>query len=130
MRFLRIIIFSILFFIISISSNSYVFSNDIKTLNDQLIAASTDGDLAGVKTFIKQGADINYYVEYRGTPLNFASINGHLEIVKYLVENGADIHFNKFNDTPLRSTSVNGHLEIVKYLIMNGVKINCMMIKI
>ena len=51
--------------------------------------------------------------------------NGHLEIVKYLVENGANINEkNKDGDTPLICASINGHLEIVKYLCQNGDNVN------
>jgi ankyrin repeat protein len=44
--------------------------------------------------------------------------NGSLEGVKYLVENGADVHAGK--DLPLSLASSNGHLEVVEYLIIEG----------
>jgi ankyrin repeat protein len=47
--------------------------------------------------------------------LSYASQNGHLEVVKYLVEQGANIHAK--DDLALREASLNGHLEIVKYLV-------------
>ena len=54
-----------------------------------------------------------------------ASENGHLETVKHLVENGANINEkNKDRDTPLICASRNGHLEIVIYLCENGDDIN------
>ena len=43
-----------------------------------------------------------------------ASKYGHLEVVKYLVSNGANIHAQ--NDWALILASENGHLEVVKYL--------------
>ena len=46
--------------------------------------------------------------------LIWASQKGHLEIVKYLVSLGANIHAN--NDEALRWASNNGHYEIVKYI--------------
>ena len=55
-------------------------------------------------------------------PLQYASRDGHLEIVKYLVEHGADIHAN--GDSALRLASHYGYLEIVKYLVENGAKIH------
>ena len=54
--------------------------------------------------------------------LKAASLRGHLEIVKYLVENGADIHAEK--DVALRSASFKGHLDIVKFLVENGADIH------
>ena len=53
-----------------------------------------------------------------------ASNNGHLEIVKYLIKNGANVHAD--NDYALRYASNNGHLEIVKYLIKNGANVHAM----
>ena len=47
-----------------------------------------------------------------------ASKNGDLEKVKYLVENGADIHAN--DDNAFFSSAVYGHLNVVKYLVDNG----------
>jgi hypothetical protein len=54
--------------------------------------------------------------------LRVTSYNGHLEVVKYLVEHGADIH--TFDDDALRVTSYNGHLEVVKYLVEQGANIH------
>ena len=51
-----------------------------------------------------------------------ASSGGHLDIVKYLVENGADIHAE--NDYALIWASNYGHLEVVKYLVENGANIH------
>ena len=51
--------------------------------------------------------------------LQRASEKGHLEVVKYLVEEcRANVHAD--NDWALRLASENGHLEVVKYLVLNG----------
>ncbi len=55
------------------------------------------------------------------TPLHLASNNGHLETVKYLVENGAEIEGRQNNNaTPLVCAFMNKHNEIVKYLVEKG----------
>ena len=46
--------------------------------------------------------------------LRWASWYGHLQIVKYLVQKGVDIHAQK--DAALMWASKNGHLQVVKYL--------------
>ena len=54
--------------------------------------------------------------------LRSVSFNGHLEIVKYLVELGADVH--TYNDYPLSEASGKGHLELLKYLVEKEVDIH------
>ncbi|OCK88748.1 ankyrin, partial [Cenococcum geophilum 1.58] len=51
----------------------------------------------------------------------------HLEVVKLLLENGADVAVAS-NDgwTPLNSASSSGHLEVVKLLLKNGADVNCL----
>ena len=59
------------------------------------------------------------------TPLHLASLQGHLETVKYLCENfvsNVNIKTDSYWDlrTPLHLASINGHLEVIKYLIKKG----------
>lgn len=54
--------------------------------------------------------------------LDLSSYNGHLDILKFLIKNGADIHC--WDDSPLRNASYRGHLEVVKFLIENGANIH------
>jgi ankyrin repeat protein len=75
-------------------------------------------DLCSVDTFkylISLGADFkadnNHAIEW-------ASENGHLEIVKYLVGLGAN--FRAGNNYAIRFASENGHLEVVKFLVDIG----------
>jgi len=58
----------------------------------------------------------NWYV------FGWVAYNGHLEIVKFLVENGANIH--AVDDCALRWAAESGHLEVVKYLVENGANIH------
>ena len=55
-----------------------------------------------------------------------ASVNGHLDVVKYLHSNGADITAD--NNYAIGLASENGHLEVVKYLHENGADIAAEMI--
>ena len=51
-----------------------------------------------------------------------ASRNGHVQVVKIVLENGADIHARE--DEPLRVASEKGHTEIVKLLLQHGADIH------
>ncbi len=55
-------------------------------LNHDLLYASDDGDLACVVNAIEKGADIDYIGNDFTTALQYAAMNGHLDIVQYLVE--------------------------------------------
>ena len=50
-----------------------------------------------------------------------AAATGHLDVVKYLVEAGADVNATTLtNSTPMRAACFDGHLDIVSYLIEKG----------
>src|SRR5205814_8712767 len=55
-----------------------------------------------------------------------AARNGHLEVVKYLVEHGANIdeRNNARDKTPLLAAAFDGHYDIVKYLVEHGANVN------
>lgn len=54
-------------------------------------------------------------------PLWCASAAGHLPIVQFLVESGAQVNSKtRTNSTPLRAACFDGHYAIVKYLVQHG----------
>src|ERR1051326_1844381 len=57
--------------------------------NDDLLAASRAGDLAAVKSSIEKGAAIETKTPYGQTPLYLAAMNGHEEVVRFLLDKGA-----------------------------------------
>lgn len=66
----------------------------------------------------QKGGDLN-------SELLEASMEGDLEMVKRLLEQGADINqANSAGDTPLYVASEMGHVEVVRILIENGADIN------
>ena len=85
-----------------------------------LIEACGDNNLEEIKSIINSGVDINTKYEDRNnvTVLIVASTIGDLKIVKYLLDNGADINAkDDSNVTALIGASSSGHLEIVQYLV-------------
>lgn len=72
---------------------------------------------------VEEGYDVNDQDNAGNSPLHEAALNGHLDIVKLLLEHGADINiqsYEMFKDTPLIDASANGHLEVVKLLLDHG----------
>ena len=79
--------------------------------------AAKFGELELVIWILKANPNINL-----DFALRMASKNGHLEVVMYLVENGADIHAQ--GDYALIIASENGNLEVVKFLAKVGANIH------
>jgi ankyrin repeat protein len=61
-------------------------------INVELIVAAGENSLPEVHRFVRAGADVNAKTELDGTtPLHKASTNGHSQVIKELIEHGADI---------------------------------------
>lgn len=67
------------------------------------------------------GFDVNQASEYQ-TPLIAAAQEGDLDIVRYLVQQGADVNKPTGNDrkSPLTVAAYRGHIDIVRYFVQNG----------
>jgi hypothetical protein len=58
-------------------------------------------------------------------PLHLAANEGHLEIVKLLIDNGADVNGDSIaNLTPLHGAALAGHTEVAAFLIEKGAQID------
>jgi ankyrin repeat protein len=64
--------------------------------------------------------DLEININVLNEELLWASMYGHLEVVKLLIENGADVRAK--DGVALRLASRYGHLEVVRLLIENGAK--------
>lgn len=84
--------------------------------------ACLEGSIEIARLLFDLGVDKNVSTpEDQWAPLNAASRRGHAEIVKFLLENGAEIDFpNKYQKTPLNLATFGGHLEVIKILVERG----------
>ena len=65
--------------------------------------------------------DLNEGDHAMNTPLHFASIDGHADIVKLLLDSGCIVDpINMARDTPLHDAIDNGHADVVKLLLDAG----------
>lgn len=91
-----------------------------------LLIASQYGREQSVAALLAHGVDPNPSNELQRPPLTFAAINGHLGVVKRLVEAGAQA--DDFRDgqgkTALMSVSYLGHLKIAAVLLDAGADVN------
>jgi hypothetical protein len=91
-------------------------------LNEELLTASRKGDLAVVKQLIDKGAAIETKTAYGQTPLYLAAMNGHEEVVRFLLEKGAspDATDTFYKASVLTFVLSRQHYEIAKLLIQKG----------
>ena len=105
----------------SVSEESFSSVSD-GSPSDELMEAITDGKLSEVKRLVEaQHVSLDTCIDYNSvTPLHFASELGHLDIVRYLIqERNCDVECrDRENDTPLHEAAKNGRLDIVQYLII------------
>lgn len=82
------------------------------------------GNYEFAKKLIEQdNYDVNDQDNAGNTALHEAALNGHLDLVKLLTNNGANVNvqsYEMFKDTPLIDASANGHLDVVMYLLEHG----------
>ena len=59
------------------------------------------------------------------TALHLAAANGHVDVVKVLIQNGADVNaVDEYKFTALHLAARHGHVDIAKVLIENGADVN------
>jgi hypothetical protein len=82
-----------------------------------LIRASKSGDLPAVKNLLAQGAPLDGRDAYGKTALFWAVTDGHREVVRALLEKGAQV---KGDVDSLMEAALQGHAEIVRMLLDKG----------
>lgn len=88
-----------------------------------LWCAAVSGKLHVVKFLVRFGADINALSDTGSTPVRSACFMTNLEVVQYLVENGANIQKSNFNGGTCLINSVQS-VDLCSYLISKGADVN------
>jgi ankyrin repeat protein len=88
-----------------------------------LVKAASDGNLGLIQTLLTKGVVLD--AEHGCRALEGAAGEGHPEIVKFLLEKGADINAgNEYDRTALMSAAIRGQVEIVRLLLDRGADVN------
>jgi ankyrin repeat protein len=94
------------------------------SLNDR--KATPSGDSNYIKAILSKDPDrINSKDEYGNSLLHLAAREGNVDIINYLVSEGANVNSRNIADeTPIHLAANSGNLDVVIQLISNGANIN------
>jgi ankyrin repeat protein len=81
---------------------------------------------SGVANYIicTHGEDVNAKSGYYETPLQAASYKGHVDVVRVLLDHGANVNTIGKKKTPLSLAYDRGHLEIMRLLLEHGADVD------
>lgn len=83
--------------------------------------AVREGDPVQVYDLIAAGADVNAKDKYGQTAIMLASLNGHTDVVQFLVDAHAELNMTaKYNLSALMLAVINHHDHIVRILVDAG----------
>ncbi|NKB66708.1 MAG: ankyrin repeat domain-containing protein [Candidatus Latescibacteria bacterium] len=92
--------------------------------HQDILSASFKGDIETVRKLLKKNPElVNAKNSEGGTPLMLATF-GHMEIIKLLLEYGADIHAVSQDGTALHLATWEQQQEIVQFLLDQGLDPN------
>ncbi|HXI38918.1 MAG TPA: ankyrin repeat domain-containing protein [Bryobacteraceae bacterium] len=91
-------------------------------LGEDLLAAVRKGDAARVKALLAQGADVNAKSPYGATGLFFAADRGNVEIIRILLDHGANVNVKDtfYGATALSWATQKERWEVIKLLLGKG----------
>jgi outer membrane protein assembly factor BamB len=89
---------------------------------EALFEAARTGDRARVATLLDAGVDVNARSRYNVTALGFAADKGHLDVVRLLVERGADVNVadSFYGSRAIDFALRDGHTDVALYLLGRG----------
>lgn len=123
MKLIKVLILAVAF-ILPIAAHAEIDGDDQVAYTQAL----RDGDVKTVQKYLNTGLNVNEQF-FTWTAIQIAANKGQLEVVKLLLEKGADINY-KHPITMMTSfhlAAFENHPEVVKYLASKGADINIKM---
>ncbi|KAL3313749.1 Ankyrin repeat domain-containing protein 17 [Cichlidogyrus casuarinus] len=97
-----------------------------ETGHTPLMEATNNAHLEVAKLLVQRGANINSFSsEFKESALTLASYKGHTEMVRFLLEMGAD-HEHRTDEmhNALMEASMDGHVEVARLLLAHGASVH------
>ena len=91
----------------------------VSKVKERLLDAVNESDTATVRLLLEAGADPATHNEYDDSLLSLACDRGNADIVRLLLDHGADVNDgnNEWEETPLHAACLHDHTDIVKILL-------------
>ena len=92
--------------------------------SDALNTAAKEGDLLKVKQLIENGTPVNGRGMHSMTPLMWACNSGNVEVIDYLIDNGASVNCHNSSGSALMWAIESGNPNAVSLLLEKKVDVN------
>lgn len=94
-------------------------------MNEELIKAAWDNDVARARQLVQAGADVNYEDETQQSAYLIAASEGYVDLLDLTLRNGAEINAkDSYNGTALIRAAERGHAGIVGRLVQAGIDLD------
>ncbi len=88
-----------------------------------LISSASTGDIHEIQRLVASGIDLNASDYDKRTALHLAAAEGHLNVIKYLVDRKVEVNpRDRWGGTPLGDAQRGQHQEVVEHLLKFGAK--------
>ena len=95
------------------------------SIENRLVNAAGDGNVAEVQALLAAGADVDARATFGAMALTHAALLGHYRVAQILLEAGANIDAtNRDGETALDLATRRGHIDIVRVLLNAGADVN------
>jgi len=122
---LRIWVLYIIYILVSCVCTNNLLYSQLTKKEDKFIALAANGELNKVRNYLKKGIDINARNKAKWTALAYACKYNHNEVIKLLVDSGANVNQTvNVGSTPLQIALNNDNTEIAEYLISHNADID------
>lgn len=94
-------------------------------LNEELIAAAWDDDVARARRLIAAGADVNHQDQTQQSAYLIAASEGYVDLLELTLRHGATVNDkDSFHGTALIRAAERGHADVVGRLVQAGIELD------
>ena len=97
---------------------------DKAQLREHALNLLKEDNFEGLIILVEVLKDTDFKIKDKESCLKWAVKKGYLDVVKYLVEQNANIHAQ--DNYALRWAATKGHLDVVKYLVESGANVSAL----